>query len=65
MKPVLPILLFTSLTLQQVRAQLPTINATQYATVKTAEYPKAAVACAHPLASEVGAFVLKLGGNAV
>lgn len=41
------------------------INAYDYQIVKKIEHQKAAVVSAHPLASEVGAMILKKGGNAV
>lgn len=46
-------------------ASLAQVNAFNYSPNKHAEFEKAAVSCAHPLASEIGAAVLKQGGNAV
>jgi gamma-glutamyltranspeptidase / glutathione hydrolase len=40
------------------------IDPYKYTTVKKASYQKAAVSSAHPLASEVGALMMKQGGNA-
>lgn len=47
---------------QQLQAQP---NAYNYQLVKHAEFSKAAVSSAHPLASEAGMYVMKQGGNAV
>lgn len=44
---------------------LAQINPYNYVLNKHAEFEKAAVSCAHPLASEVGSMILKQGGNAV
>jgi gamma-glutamyltranspeptidase/glutathione hydrolase len=41
------------------------ISPFQYSVNKAETFDKAAVSCAHPLASEAGAMVLKQGGNAV
>lgn len=41
-----------------------TVNPYKYSIVKKAEFSKAAVSCAHPLASEIGAAMMKKGGNA-
>lgn len=40
------------------------INPYKYSIVKKATYAKAAVSSAHPLASQVGALIMKQGGNA-
>ena len=40
------------------------INPYQYSIVKTQSFTKASVSCAHPLASMVGAEIMKQGGNA-
>jgi len=40
------------------------VNPFLYSTVKSKVYSKAAVVCAHPLASEIGIAVMKRGGNA-
>lgn len=40
------------------------INPYKYSIVKKATYAKAAVSSAHPLASQVGAIIMKQGGNA-
>lgn len=40
------------------------INPYKYSIVKKANYTKAAVSSAHPLASQVGAVIMKQGGNA-
>lgn len=40
------------------------INPYKYSIVKKATYAKAAVSSAHPLASQVGAVIMKQGGNA-
>jgi gamma-glutamyltranspeptidase / glutathione hydrolase len=40
-------------------------NPYQYNIFKTAEFSKAAISSAHPLASEAGLLALKMGGNAV
>src|SRR6478752_2547569 len=41
-----------------------TIDPYKYTIVKKAEYSKASVSSAHPLASMVGAAIMKKGGNA-
>ena len=41
-----------------------TVDPYKYSIVKKAEFSKAAVSCAHPLASEIGAAMMKKGGNA-
>lgn len=41
-----------------------TVNPYKYTIVKNAVYSRGAVSCAHPLASQVGAAILKQGGNA-
>jgi gamma-glutamyltranspeptidase / glutathione hydrolase len=41
-----------------------TVDPFHYSSVKSVTYSRAAVACAHPLAGEVGVAVLKQGGNA-
>lgn len=40
------------------------VNPYQYQTVKKANFSKAGVASAHPIASEIGAAIMKRGGNA-
>src|SRR4051794_25412569 len=40
------------------------VNPFLYTITKSKVYSKAAVVCAHPLASEIGAAVIKKGGNA-
>jgi len=40
------------------------VNPYHFTSVKAATYTKAAVSCAHPLASQVGAQIMKQGGNA-
>jgi gamma-glutamyltranspeptidase/glutathione hydrolase len=40
------------------------VNPYQYAIIKNAIYTKASVACAHPLAAQVGAIIMRQGGNA-
>jgi gamma-glutamyltranspeptidase/glutathione hydrolase len=49
---------------QQFFKQHPQINPYQYAIVKEQSFQKAAVTSAHPLASMVGAAIMKDGGNA-
>jgi len=49
---------------QQFFKQHPQINPYQYTVVKEASFQKAAVTSAHPLASMVGAAIMKDGGNA-
>ncbi|BAV08558.1 gamma-glutamyltranspeptidase / glutathione hydrolase [Filimonas lacunae] len=46
------------------KTTLTSIDAYHYQVKKESVYTKAAVACAHPLASEVGAYVMQKGGNA-
>lgn len=41
------------------------VNPYQFSIKKDATFSKGAVACAHPVASEVGAAILKKGGNAI
>ena len=41
-----------------------TVDPYKYSIVKKGEFNKAAVSCAHPLASEIGAAIMKKGGNA-
>jgi gamma-glutamyltranspeptidase/glutathione hydrolase len=49
---------------QQFFKQHPQINPYQYSVVKEQSFQKAAVTSAHPLASMVGAAIMKDGGNA-
>ena len=56
--------LSNSVNAQQFFKQHPQINPYQYAIVKEQSFQKAAVTSAHPLASMVGAAIMKDGGNA-
>jgi len=59
-------LLLVALTPYQAdaRKNKPIVNGYRYQPVKTAEYKKAAVTSAHPLASQAGLWAMKQGGNA-
>lgn len=65
-------LIFTSLlscsligaAVAQTKSTPGSIDAFHYQTQKDGTYSKAAVACAHPLASETGAYIMRKGGNA-
>lgn len=70
MKPKLRLLVFTSFLYITANAQLPWLGAGKrvdpfhYSQKKSAIFSNAAIASAHPLASAVGAEVMKEGGNA-
>lgn len=55
-----------ALLVPDVKAQKPktSIDPYHYSIIKNGEFRKAAVASAHPLASEAGAYVMQQGGNA-
>lgn len=55
---------YTSLYAQSFIGKGKAIDPYQYTSIKQQTFSKGAVACAHPLASMVGAQILKQGGNA-
>jgi gamma-glutamyltranspeptidase/glutathione hydrolase len=69
LKIISPVLLFLFLpcviTAQTIVGKGKAVNPFHYTIIKDQTFSKGAVACAHPIASEVGAAVLKQGGNAI
>ena len=57
--------LFLSTSAQSFIGAGKAVDPYHYTIVKTKNYNKSAVACAHPLAAMVGAQIMKLGGNAM